>query len=588
MNIKDDFGAIGDGVTSDKAAFLAFNAWAVQQTRAVQLIMPPGDYIAEYGTRFCLGIKSLVIEGYGASLDYGWMGGWGYKGGYQIGNNSSARIETVAAGAVSILLKNPADASKFAAGSWISVTALDLQGYGAPPNHHYNEFAQIAAIDAVAGVVTLTRPLRNSYKSTYPLYFAGDDYHPDCGGPATIYSLDPSWDTEVKVAGLHFPQFDQVYAPGRRIEYVDCHFDGAGPVPTVNKEFLCRRSAAPIGIIEIDKACEFVEFDHFRVSTIKCQSTSIERLVLNGCHLSNKLLGTVKHTVVRDSDIGELTIGCQGYGASETLLVENSRVGKVTPQFNSDAISDFELSHGSLRNLNVPGPVRWAVPGSKGFLQTTSQLNYGLPFVITNVRRDGNGDTVIDTTLPDALPAMPTNAGAVVKFCSHPMPRITVRNSVGCQDIVDLSNAPDDRPLFSYARRLYFGNIGYADQFKVQGSLVRLRVNVIRAYTGTRASLNFNFLEQAGAITLDLPGNVYDHWNPWVNLKIAGERLIVVGASTGLQTDDNIKVIGNKWFAGGLGPFLGPDIGTEAPDTWPIVEIEIETDQGITAVSNVR
>jgi len=65
-DIKADFGAVGDGVTNDSAAFTSFNAWAITQADPVYLNIPPGTYAgAGY---FYRGIKGFVFFGEGAIL----------------------------------------------------------------------------------------------------------------------------------------------------------------------------------------------------------------------------------------------------------------------------------------------------------------------------------------------------------------------------------------------------------------------------------------------------------------------------------------------------------------------------------------
>ena len=117
----------------------------------------------------------------------------------------------------------------------------------------------------------------------------------------------------------------------------------------------------------------------------------------------------------------------------------------------------------------------------------------------------------------------------------------------------------------------------------IWGTLVKLRVNVIRAYTGALATLNLNVLGQFGGGIVGVDGFTLSKWNPTINLKIAGERIITPGAFTGDQTGDSDLSIGAVWFYNGLKPFLSGNISADNGDKWPTVEIEVITDQGITA-----
>src|SRR5437868_13388087 len=69
-DIVRDYGARGDGVTSDAGAFNNFNAWAIKQTETIRLNLPPRNYVLDSfrTTCFTQGIKTLVVDGHGASL----------------------------------------------------------------------------------------------------------------------------------------------------------------------------------------------------------------------------------------------------------------------------------------------------------------------------------------------------------------------------------------------------------------------------------------------------------------------------------------------------------------------------------------
>src|SRR5205085_12261475 len=46
-DIVKDYGARGDGVTSDARAFNNFSAWAIKQTEAIRLNLPPRNYVLD-------------------------------------------------------------------------------------------------------------------------------------------------------------------------------------------------------------------------------------------------------------------------------------------------------------------------------------------------------------------------------------------------------------------------------------------------------------------------------------------------------------------------------------------------------------
>jgi hypothetical protein len=132
------------------------------------------------------------------------------------------------------------------------------------------------------------------------------------------------------------------------------------------------------------------------------------------------------------------------------------------------------------------------------------------------------------------------------------------------------------------------GDFATVGRMTVWGTLVKLRVNVIRAYTGALATLNLNVLGQFGTGIVGVDGFTLSKWNPIINLKIAGERIITPGAFTGDQTGDSNLSIGAVWFHNGFKPFLSGNIGADPEDKWPTVEIELIADQGITGIEKSK
>src|SRR5262249_50127376 len=121
------------------------------------------------------------------------------------------------------------------------MTGFDIQGvwkanYGYPPNLHYFDYVEVSSINATTGAVCFTTPLTNTYRSTWPHYADGSAFEVDQGGPATLYFLDPSWNTTVEYRGLRIEQNNfQTYAVGKSVTYKDVAFTGGNcGVPTQN------------------------------------------------------------------------------------------------------------------------------------------------------------------------------------------------------------------------------------------------------------------------------------------------------------------------------------------------------------------
>lgn len=588
------FGAVGDDASAvaDSQALVDFNTWAREQTRTVRLRIPPGNYILK-GTvgaanvgLFMAGVKRLVIDAYGATLrpenpavSCIWIGG---RAAYE-DNLHSARVATVGRGATSVILVTLADYAMFSVGSWVLLAGIDQQGWGWPFNSSVYEYKKISAINAGTGEITFSTVVRNRYASTWPLYNAGNSFTGDLGGPATLYVIHPEFDTELHLRGLRILQTSSSFGAGRSVVLEDVIFDGGGdpaahgPAPSVGISYHCIRCS--LGVVEVDKALEYLALEDCTAKNVQFQS-AVEMAIIKGGRIE-ALNGTAKHTSINDASIDVLNFGPTFYGVAKTLRIENSFVGaKTGTSINAQLISEFVISQGTLRINNAAGPVIWAVPGARMFIQSTEEArNYGVPFIVIAIRQDATY-TYIDTTLPDPLPSIITGT----KFGKHPCESVIVHSGYGCPEIVDMSNAPDGLPLNSYSRRIYTGNWGTSVFVPQWGVPAPFKVNVIRAYSGALPTLTVHF---AGPFGCDVvyPDYTVDKWDPVVNLKIAGERVVLPGSVTGVQSGDVLSAPGIIWLVAGYSPALSDDISGDTQDEWPIVEIEAITDQGITKSS---
>lgn len=663
------------------------------QTRGTEwqtMWIPPGAYYSSEFQWMTGNQKRLRVSAYGATsnnMSFGALSLGMAKGGYiWTDRYASALINsTTGLGDRTIKLINAGDAAKFWVGGWICVVALDLQNaYGsprsAPPNNHYFEFVQVSAIDSSVGVIALSKNLRSGYKSTFPLYWPGNDRAVAGGGPATIYPLSADWDMEIHVYGLHETQTGQVVNPARAIRYVDCVFDGQGAIPGGNKSFVAENciwgNRVPDSVLEIDKLIECARFTNCTISRLRTQSTSIDRLIVDGSTIE-VMEGTAKLTHIRDCDIQILFVGPLAFGASEAVLIENCRIDSIGESPRLDAaggpfafnnlVNNFTFSDGTLRQpINTTASNWWTVPGRRMYVNDMAGefANMGSPFVIYDVYVSGS-DVCIDTsltklprgnstsasvTISTALPAVVNwtahglRAGMPVCFqttgtlphglsttklyyvlasgltadsfgistsakggplgtsgsqtgthtcISNPLhfqpqacPRVTVRNSTGCLQIADLSNGPDNVPLFSFASRQYVGyidtNISFLNPPLVYGNLVKLIVKVLRPFTGSTPS-DLAMTVRAFAFDENL---IQDDLVQIINLRMAGERIITPSGTSGAQKGDALTPTGN-WISGKVNVAYSAVMRGSFAKT-PIVQLIIQTDQGFTDPANIQ
>jgi hypothetical protein len=588
-NIVTDFGATCDGVANDATAFAAFNSWALtwqaSNTGLIELDVSGTCMFNSVGsgTWLAKGIKKLLVVGYGATLsDNNGTGNGFFLGGSGVfqDNVHSARVATVAAGSRTVTLLNPSDAAKFTVGSWALITGFDLMGWGFPPNPHFFEYVQIKGISGSA--ITFQVPLKNTYKSTWPLYFAGNAFQADQGGPATLYALDPSWDTEVEYRGLTISQAGQTYANGRSVTYTDVTFTGtACGVPTQNLLWQATNVNMSNCGMEVDKLIDTLTFIGGTIRAIFFQSSSTNLFMMNGTNVSSTINGTPKKSVIANSTIAELHPGAYTYGRSDEVDCSASVINAVSPfgVIEQGVNATYTMSGGVIMVPNPHGPVAWAVPGTN-MVWRGQYANEGVPFTVVDVTQNAT-NTYVQTSLSGGFPPVPQYQGTRLDVYAHPAPKLTFTNCTGSADAVDLSQAPAGAPIYSYSKRTYTGNVATAPSFNIWGKLVSVKMYVTKTYTGVQSQLSLEAMEKFGVNTIRTDGSVL-FYDPFINLKIAGERDVFATSVTGAQVGDSgLAVPEAVWFSGGAAPYLATNISGESPAVWPTITIEIVTDQGV-------
>jgi hypothetical protein len=127
----------------------------------------------------------------------------------------------------------------------------------------------------------------------------------------------------------------------------------------------------------------------------------------------------------------------------------------------------------------------------------------------------------------------------------------------------------------------------------IWGTLVSLTVNVIIADSGPNASLLLHPCGGNGTQYVS-PTNLVTVYNPVIDLKTVGKRIITPTAVTGSVGADAMGAApGAIWFAGdhSLNPYLAlaaggiASIAGQTATQMPLVEIEFVCDQGITKLA---
>jgi hypothetical protein len=591
-NIKTDYSAAGDGSTNDNAAFTAFNAaalaWqATPHTGLVQLTIPAGTYMftsGGSGNSFAAGIKKLQVIGVGNPVlsDNAGAGNGFFLGGTgQLNDNiHSARTATVSAGASQVTLLTPAQASLFTVGQYALMSGKDMQGFGFPTNPYYYEYVKITAASTITGIVSFDRPLTNSYKSTWPLYYAGAFNAVDQGGPATLYALDPTWDTEIEYNGLTISQLGQTYANGRRITYRNCVATGtAGFLPTQNEVWRAIGCTMTNCGMEVDKIIGKMVLSGTTIHAVDFQSASVNTFEVYGSNITDHINGNGKLSTIKNSTLASFAPGAHSYGVSTELTCDTCVINALSPGGLVESLTGngYTISSGVIQVANSHGPIQWDIPGAALFLDGTYAPSY--PFTVTDITQDVS-NTYVHTNLAGGYPTFP-GSGGTVSVKTHPAMACTFINCSGSADAVDVSQATPGNPLYTYTKRSYTGSIGTAPTVNVWGKLVSIKINVITPYTGTHGTLTIEAMSQFGSNTIKADGTVL-FYDPVINLKAAGLRTITPSGVTGTQTGDTgLSTGGDLWLTGVCGPFMATDISGESSGVWPTFTIEIITDQSV-------
>lgn len=606
VNIKS-FGAAGDGVTNDVAAFNAFNTWARAQTGAVILVMPPGTYAginssAGGGSDFFVGVRDLTIYAYGATIPI--MRG---TNGFAVNASSPITVwvplsAQANAGSNSVSL-SVAPPFNFQVGSWVAVSSLEMQGIsGFPPNWYYVDYVRISSISGAT--VTFETALNFTHKITYPNTTASSTYPGQLGGPASMFALVPEWDTSLKVFGLTVnaglvtggPSTETIFT-GRRMRFVDCSFIcNIAPSSSMFSIFEHCNFSSGGGAgyqVEVDKNLSHLRFYASRIAVLNLQSASDE-VVVDECQIDN-LSGSTKRLMLRRTHVGSaFNLTAPSVGANRVMIIEGCNLAVVSNVSNINYIllSNLTFSNGTfsipLASSQLSYVYRFAIPGSKCFFNSNSWYNLGSPFIITNVYQDST-NLYFDTTLT-SIPTFSGTGTASPGICQHPAPRLTASGNTGNDTAIMLSKLSKETPFGSYAHKVYSedliqpGTAVVTQPVAQWGILTSLRVNVIRADTGPNGTLAMHPLGHFGANVM-LPTNVAGAFDLTIDLKTAGVRTITPTTVTGNVGADSITAPGLVWFMqNGLNPWLSASIATNTPVQMPIVEIELVTDQGITAL----
>jgi hypothetical protein len=222
--------------------------------------------------------------------------------------------------------------------------------------------------------------------------------------------------------------------------------------------------------------------------------------------------------------------------------------------------------------------------------------NYDMTSV-SRVLQFGTCNLYIQTDSTDPLPDPSTYTPVNKLFIAVPPVRyVRFESCTGNDHVVDLSQpAAWNRPLNSYTKRTYTACptaasdgvriseagalAGTGSNLPMVGYIQSIKVNVTKIYTGAVGTLTAGLAQSQLFLMIN---GVWTAYNPRINVKVLGERVITIAGVTGTQTGDQNLSFGSvaAWIAAGFDTVLSSNITGESSSVWPSFTIEMITDQG--------
>lgn len=377
-----------DGTTSDATAQYAWIAYGHARGAAQsKLYIPPRTCVLDTENDSLVadlrvhwidnGIQNAVIWGYGARFNSLTFGGWGYGNAVSSvsGLNTTALFQTVSAGSSTVTLVTASDSALFTTNVWVALTAQTIQTFGGnPSNQTFFEYNYITNINAGTGVITFAIPLSNNYKSTYPQLDPGNVNFINQGGPATIYLLEPTWNTNARFMGMLLTHSTGLFQPlmiGKHVVAQDVQFGSfSNFAPTASKDLWIINSG--VGNYEIDKNIQNLwSINNSNTNQMSMQSGSVN-LVIQGGNSVLAMNGTPRNTSISNFTVSAIRAGPTVSGTQSNLSLDGVTVTSSLDNPKSCNISDFSFSLGILTIAKASGAydcsTRLWVPGSKYYM----------------------------------------------------------------------------------------------------------------------------------------------------------------------------------------------------------------------------
>lgn len=255
----------------------------------------------------------------------------------------------------------------------------------------------------------------------------------------------------------------------------------------------------------------------------------------------------------------------------------------------------FAYSYGG--SLGFNNTIRWTRPGT--YMYWSGSTGIVDKFKVLGVTQDAN-KMYVQTDLAGGFPSLPIDSTRKLEVFTPGAQRVRASALTGTSphNASIVAAAAYDKPLGSYSTFTYTGSnssVSTTSGIQVYGNLVSITIDVTQAYTGSLFSTLFLHLAQFAGVRFIVDGvSQLTGWG--IDLKTVGTRIILptnTVTNPTKQTNDSALLVpawsSSLWLnttpaynlqttasAGGT----TRNISGEASNLWPIVNIEIITDQG--------
>jgi hypothetical protein len=331
-------------------------------------------------------------------------------------------------------------------------------------------------------------------------------------------------------------------------------------------------------------------------ANLNVQSSSIDHMTLDGCTWTPDNPGYVacaKTNTFNDCVFPGINIGPGSYGSTESCTITNSSATEVRDVYykHSDYAAVTSITAGVIEftrpNWVNSEAFTFMLPGSAAaFVAGGGNARC---FNIISIEQVGT-TIYVTTDLPGSIPEL-----SIPPYWISPLSCASITIS-GCTGALEPFNGHSAQPFGEISTQTMTGNDAGVFLSGSFGNIVSITVNVSQAYTGVESSVKICPLGQFGSVLLYAGAHnvVGSQYQPNINCKIAGTRVIMPGSTTGTQTGDVIPALaaGDNWLIGNAGSYGKPHfnngsigssviISGEADAVRPIVTVTVITDQGL-------